>query len=127
MKDALIESSIAFGELESIGRLRINVDKHTIGEIRGSYGIWPKEHQDSARQFTYLLTGVLENTLNDLSLGQFGYSPEYVLSVKNMCYLVSVTVKGNVAGVSNLGGVREDIDSVKFINDFIVEASRRIS
>ena len=127
VKEALIESSIAFGELESIAHSRINADHHAIDEIRDSYEIWPKEHQDSARQFTYLLSDMFENTFNQLSLGQFGYSPEYVLSVKNMCYAVNISVTGNILGVSNMGGVHEDVDSVKFINDFIVEASRRIS
>ncbi|MBT3136625.1 hypothetical protein KL866_16280 [Alteromonas sp. ALT199] len=126
VRDALIESSIAFSELEKIAYSKINVDDYAIDRMRESHDIWPEENQDSAREFTHSLTATLENTLNYISLGQFGYSPEYVLSVKSMCYSVNLSGTEKILGVTSNGRVREKVESVTFINNLIVEASRKL-
>lgn len=125
-KEALIESSIAFQELEKIAHTKIGIDRYALDELRDSYEAWPQDCWESARNFTSQLTNVLEQTIDYLSRGQFGYSPEYVSSVRSMCYHVNISITGNILGVSNMGHAKDDAKSIRYINDFIIEASRRL-
>lgn len=126
VQEALIKSSIAFQELEEITYKKLNMASCSVDEIREFYKVWPQENWEAARDFTYKLGDFFENTLKHLSNSQLGYSPEYVYSIKSMCYRVHISEGGNILGVSNLGNVKERADSVRFINNFIIEASKRL-
>lgn len=126
IEDALLESSIAFQVLEKHAYSKLNIDSFSINEIKNSYEAWPKDQWEKARDFTDKLFEILEHNFKYISRSQFGYSAEYFSSVKDMCYQVNLSMTGKVLGVYNLGHASEDENSVKFINDFIIEASRRL-
>lgn len=126
IEGALIQTSLAFQELEKQALKNNWSSDIDIVELQDSWEIWPSEHHNDARRFTKVLSRILEETINRSALGSLGYSPDYVNSIKEMCFTVNVTVSGKIVGVHAKPNTKVDIDSVKLINSFIIDAARKI-
>ncbi|GAB2686008.1 hypothetical protein [Aliiglaciecola aliphaticivorans] len=123
---ALTQSSIAFQELERIASNKVGIGSLSLDDIRYSHDIWPIDTRDSARDFTHKIANLFEKVAERFSLAQFGYSLEHVLSIKSMCVQVNISESGNILGTVSSNNTREEPDAIRYINEFVIEASRKI-
>lgn len=126
-EEALIYSSIAFQNLEDTALSKFNVHKFDLDNLRESYEAWPIDNQESARDFTYKLTNILEKIIDNSSRALMGFDLSHFNRIKSMCLIVNISMTGNILGATNMGNAKADPESIRYINNFIIEASRKLS
>jgi hypothetical protein len=123
---ALIETSIAFGELESDAKAKIRERHFDVDKIRDAYHIWPKDSWDEARNFTNLLQEIIDDLVTSTALSNLGYSPDYILAIKKKGFNVNVSMTGNIIGVHSTGHSDPSKENIMTMNSLIIELAMRL-
>lgn len=126
LQESLIQSSLAFKELENAAYSSVELNSFDLNEIKDAYYCWPESQQCRAREFTEKLAEVLEGLTRTMALTKLGTSAEEVMAIKGMCYIVHVLGSGETTPPLMTANSRPEKDRIRLINDFIVDASKKI-
>ena len=125
-QDALIETSIAFNELESDAKSKIRIKHFEVDKIGDAYEVWPKDCWNDARQFTYSLQQIIDELVTRNALSNLGYSPDYILAIKKKGFNVNVSMTDNILGVHNTGHSDVSKENIMTMNSLIIELAMRL-
>jgi len=125
-QDALIETSIAFDDLESDAKAKIREKHLNVDKIGDAYEVWPKDCWDDARQFTHSLQEIIDELVTRNALSNLGYSPDYILAIKKKGFNVFVSDSGKICEVLNTGHSDLSKENIMTMNSLIIELAMRL-